>query len=70
MDAGALNKGWASYWLASSSHRVLVIDASTATREVLEYHSKQFEHGGIRLDGSILNKRTYPIPKALYWLAR
>ncbi|MCP4284534.1 MAG: hypothetical protein GY792_08790, partial [Gammaproteobacteria bacterium] len=47
-----------------------VIDASTATREVLGYQRQQFEHIGIRLDGSILNKRAYPIPRALYWLVR
>lgn len=70
LDAGALSKGWAHHWLACASYRVLVIDVSKATREVLEYQRKQFENGGIKLHGSILNKRVYPIPKALYWLAR
>lgn len=70
LDAGALSVGWAPQWLAASTHRVLVIDASRATREVLEYQKKQFENADIGLDGSILNKRSYPIPKSLYWLAR
>lgn len=70
IDAGTLSKGWASHWLACSNYRVLVVDASTATREALEYDRKRFEHGGLKLDGSILNKRSYPIPKSLYWLVR
>lgn len=70
LDAGALSKGWASSWLASSNYRVLVIDTSTATQEVLKHERKELEHSGIKLDGSILNKRTYLIPSALYWLVR
>lgn len=70
LDAGALSKGWAFCWLASSNYRVLVIDTSTATREVLQHEIKELEHSGIKLDGSILNKRTYLIPSALYWLVR
>lgn len=70
LDAGPLSNGWAAPWLACSNYRVLVIDASKATREVLEHQKKQFDQGGVVLDGSILNKRVYPIPKALYWLAQ
>jgi Mrp family chromosome partitioning ATPase len=70
VDAGALSRGSAPHWLALSGNSVLVIDASTATREVLAYQRKQFEHDGVKFDGSILNRRTYPIPKALYWLVR
>lgn len=70
VDAGPLSKDWAAHWLAYSTYRVLVVDASMATREVLEYQRKQLEQEGFSLDGSILNKRPYPIPKALYWLAR
>lgn len=69
LDAGALSAGWAPQWLAASGHRVLVVDASTATREVLDYQRRQFEDADIRLDGSILNKRTYPIPRLFYRLA-
>lgn len=70
VDAGALPESWAACWLACSNYRVLVIDSSTATRDVLEHERHELEGSGISLDGSILNKRTYPIPRLLYWLAR
>lgn len=70
LDAGPLSDGWSAPWLACSNYRVLVIDASKTTREALEHQRKQSEQCGLVLDGSILNKRAYPIPKALYWLAR
>lgn len=70
LDAGPLSNGWSAPWLACSNYRVLVIDASKTTREALEHQRKQSEQGGITLDGSILNKRAYPIPKSLYWLTQ
>lgn len=70
VDAGPLTNTGGAYWLATSNYRVLVIDLTNTTREILEHQRKQLEHGGIRLDGSILNKRTHPIPRGLYWLTR
>jgi Mrp family chromosome partitioning ATPase len=70
VDAGALAASWAACWLGCSNYRVLVIDSSIATREVLEHHRNELERGGIVVDGSILNKRSYPIPRLFYWLAR
>ena len=70
MDVGSLTHGDSLPWLISSDYRILVIDASTATREVLEHQQRELEHMGIIISGSILNKRTYPIPSFLYWLAR
>jgi MinD-like ATPase involved in chromosome partitioning or flagellar assembly len=70
MDVGSLSHGDRLPWLFSSDYRILVIDASTATREVLEHQQRELEHMGITINGSILNKRTYPIPGFLYWLAR
>ena len=69
VDAGALPESWAACWLACSNYRVLVVDSSSATREVLEHERLELERSGISLDGSILNKRAYPIPRLLYWLA-
>lgn len=68
VDAGALDAGWATCWLASSDFRVLVVDGATATREVLLHQRRQLDQSGIRFDGFILNKRPYPIPRFLYWL--
>ena len=70
VDAGALTNSAGAYWLASSNYRVLVVDLTKATREVLGHQRKQLEHSGITLDGTILNKRSHPIPRSLYWLAR
>lgn len=70
VDASVLTNIEGAYWLACSNYRVLVIDSTVTTREILEHQRKEIEHSGITLDGSILNKRTFPIPKYLYWLAR
>jgi MinD-like ATPase involved in chromosome partitioning or flagellar assembly len=70
MDVGSLSHGDRLPWLFCSDYRILVIDASTATREVLVHQQRELEHMGISISGSILNKRTYPIPSFLYWLAR
>lgn len=70
MDVGSLFHSDILPWLSASDYRILIIDASTATREVLEHQQRELEHMGITINGSILNKRTYPIPSFLYWLAR
>mgnify|MGYP001562476839 FL=1 len=70
VDSGALAAGWSLCWLASSNYRVLIIDSNAATRELLEHQRDELERSGMALDGFILNKRTYPIPRSLYWLAR
>lgn len=70
MDVGSLIHSDRLPWLFFSDYRILVIDASTATREVLKHQQRELEHMGITINGSILNKRTYPIPSFLYWLAR
>lgn len=70
MDVGSLTHGDRLPWLLASDYRILVIDASTATREVLEHQQRELEHLGIAISASILNKRTYPIPGFLYWLVR
>ncbi len=70
IDAGAIAAGWALCWLTSSTYRILVIDSNTATREILEHQHNEFQRNGLALDGFILNKRPYPIPRSLYWLAR
>ena len=70
IDAGALSDSASASWLACGDYRVLVVDVSQATQEVLAYQAKQLEFSGIRLDGSVLNKRLHYIPRFLYWLAR
>ena len=70
VDAGPLSSASGAYWLANSDYNVLVIDSTKTTRESLEYQQKEFENSNITIDGSILNKREFPIPDFLYWLAR
>lgn len=69
VDIGPLTDGDRLPWLSCSDYRILVIDATTATREILEHQQRELEHMGISIHGSILNKRVYPIPRFLYWLA-
>jgi Mrp family chromosome partitioning ATPase len=68
VDVGPLTDGDRLPWLSCSDYRILVIDATTATHEILEHQRREFEHMGITIHGSILNKRAYPIPRFLYWL--
>lgn len=68
VDTGSLAKGNGLHWLPYCDYRVLVIDVSTATREILEHQRRELEHLGIAINGSILNKRAYHIPRFLYRL--
>ncbi len=70
IDAGALSHSGGTYWLTNSDYRVLVIDSNVTTREMLENQARELSQSCIELDGSILNKRAYPIPSSLYWLTR
>ena len=68
VDAGSLNNSNGTFWLLNSDANILVIDCSRTTRESLEYQQRVFENSDISIDGSILNKRKFPIPRSLYWL--
>ena len=70
VDAGSLNNSNGTFWLSNSDVNILVIDCSRTTRESLEYQRGEFENSNISIDGSILNKRKFPIPRSLYWLTR
>jgi len=70
IDAGALSDNRSTHWLNVSDYRVLVVDATTATHEALEHQKNEISQRGIKIDGSVLNKRSYPIPRSLYWLVR
>lgn len=70
VDAGSLNNSNGTFWLLNSDVNILVIDCSRTTRESLDYQRREFENSGISIDGSILNKRKFPIPNFLYWLAK
>ena len=70
VDAGSLNNSNGTFWLSNSDVNILVIDCSRTTRESLEYQQREFENSSISIDGSILNKRKFPIPRSLYWLTR
>ena len=70
VDSGTLNNPAGTFWLVNSDVNILVIDCSSTTRESLEYQQHQSENSGISIDGSILNKRTFPIPSYLYWLVK
>jgi len=70
VDAGSLNNSNGTFWLLNSDVNILVIDSSKTTRESLEYQRREFENSNISIDGSILNKREFPIPNSLYWLVK
>lgn len=70
VDAGSLNNSNGTFWLLNSDLNILVIDCMRTTRETLEYQQREFENSSISIDGSILNKRRFPIPNFLYWLAK
>ena len=70
VNCGTLNNPSGTFWLVNSDANILVIDCSSTTRESLEYQQHQSENSGIKIDGSILNKRVFPIPSYLYWLAK
>jgi Mrp family chromosome partitioning ATPase len=70
VDSGTLNNSGGTFWLVNSDVNILVIDCSSTTRESLEFQQHQSENSGISIDGSILNKRVFPIPSYLYWLVK
>jgi len=70
VDAGSLNNSNGTFWLLNSDVNILVIDCTKTTRESLEYQRREFENSGLSIDGSILNKRKFPIPSFLYWLVK
>ena len=70
VDSGTLNNSSGTFWLVNSDVNILVIDCSRTTRESLEFQQHQSENSGISIDGSILNKRVFPIPSYLYWLVK
>jgi len=46
---------------------VLVVGSNLTRREPARAAKRAFEAARITLFGAVLNKRTYPIPEALYW---
>ena len=68
VDAGYLGNPNGTFWLTKSDINVLVLDCTRTTRESLEHQHREFENSGISIDGSVLNKRQFPIPSSLYWL--
>jgi Mrp family chromosome partitioning ATPase len=70
IDAGTLHSSAGTYWLVNSDYNILIIDSTKTTSETLEFQKKEFEGSDISIDGSILNKREFHIPRALYWLTR
>jgi Mrp family chromosome partitioning ATPase len=45
---------------------ILVIECNAANREVVRQAVLRLEEAGVNLLGTILNKRSYPIPDSLY----
>lgn len=70
VDAGSLNNSNGTFWIVNSDVNILVIDCQRTTRDSLEYQQREFENSGFSIHGSILNKRVFPIPNFLYWLAK
>lgn len=70
IDAGTLNNSVSAYWLVNSDYNILIVDSSRTTQESLVHLKREFENSNIKIDASILNKRHFPIPSYLYWLAQ
>jgi len=68
VDAGFLGNPNGTFWLMKSDVNILVLDCTRTTSESLEHQHREFENSGISIEGSILNKRKFPIPSSLYWL--
>jgi hypothetical protein len=68
VDSGSLNNSNGSFWLLNSDVNILVIDCTRTTRESLEHQRRDLQNSIISIDGTILNKRKFPIPRSLYWL--
>jgi Mrp family chromosome partitioning ATPase len=68
VDSGSLNNSNGSFWLLNSDVNILVIDCTRTTRESLEHQRRNLQNSIISIDGTILNKRKFPIPRSLYWL--
>ncbi|HQY88709.1 MAG TPA: CpsD/CapB family tyrosine-protein kinase, partial [Tepidisphaeraceae bacterium] len=45
---------------------ILVVECNTANREVVRQAAQRLEECGVMLLGTVLNKRTFPIPEQLY----
>jgi len=45
---------------------ILVVEANSALREVVQKTKQSLDASGVRLLGAVLNNRRYPIPQALY----
>jgi len=70
VDSGTLSNPGGTFWLINSDVNILVIDSSRTTSESLEFQQHQLQNSGITINGSILNKRVFPIPSFLYWLVK
>jgi protein-tyrosine kinase len=67
IDSPPVNQYGDAVTLAKHSDGALLILQSSSTRRAAARRSKEiFEAGGTHLLGAVLNKRTYPIPQALY----
>lgn len=67
IDAPAISTGQRGMRLGQSLDGVfLVVEAGKTKREQIEHAQRHFAASGARLLGVILNRRTYPIPEALY----
>jgi Mrp family chromosome partitioning ATPase len=70
VDAGPLQGDTPDKVKDISSYTMLVIDASKTTEPMLERLSKVLSASNFTIDGAILNRRKFYIPKLLYGLVR
>jgi Mrp family chromosome partitioning ATPase len=45
---------------------ILVVEANSTLREVIQKIKQDFDTAGVRLLGAVLNNRTFPIPQVIY----
>jgi len=46
---------------------ILVVEANSTRREVAQKAKENLEAASLRILGSVLNNRTFPIPETIYW---
>lgn len=66
VDAGSLDTPAPYFWAENAQKMVLVVDCSRTTRQALERLKSELETSKLKINGVVLNKREFPIPRFFY----
>jgi len=70
VDTGSLQKSPSRIWSNWVDHTLLVIDATSTTKEILERFSSDLSTWNLKISGFIINKRSFHIPNFLLSMVR